>query len=191
MFLLGGGARAESERNKIERGPLRISADETVSLERGKIIEAKGNVLVHYDMDSGDLISSESDFARYTEKGYEGEIWGHPRAWWFRKDPNNPKTTLTAERVHLDIKQSQLRATGHVRVEQGSSTLKAQEVVYDNEKKIITATGKRPVFEIEQKDQNTLISAEKIIALVNDKQIRFTDRVKGRVLMSPENLEKN
>ena len=56
------------EKNVISRGPLKISADETVSREKGKIIEASGNVVAKYNVESGDTIESHSQFAKYNEK---------------------------------------------------------------------------------------------------------------------------
>lgn len=180
FFCCRNGAGGES-REGVLRGPLRISADETVSKERGKIIEASGKVSVHYLMESGDRIESSSRFARYDEEEKTGRIYGSPKAKWKRLDPNTPETLLIADEILLKIKEEGLIATGNVSVFQGSSTLKAQEIRFLNSEKRLIARGGRPEFDVKQDRHHTRISAEEIVALTENKQINFNRKVHGVV----------
>ena len=117
---------------KITRGPLKISADETTSTDKGKMIEAHGNVHIRYELESEDILVSNSNFARYNEQESLGELTGNPKATWFRKDPLQPSTFLTAETILLKIKDEGLIARGNVKVIQASSTLTAQEIIFSN-----------------------------------------------------------
>lgn len=182
LFLLSvGNLDALEKRKEILRGPLQISADETVSRERGKLIEATGNVFVRYEMESGDLLESFSRFARYNEKEYLGELWGNPKAIWEQKGAGQSRTTLTAEKITLKIKDSELIANGNVIVLQTSSTLKANEIRFFNSEKKLVAEGGRPIFSIQEPQQKTTISAEKIVGLTEKKQIQFNEKVQGVV----------
>ena len=168
---------------ELSKGPLKLSADETVSKEHGKIIEASGHVKVKYLMENGDTLESASQFARYDRADGLGEIWGQPDALWISNDPAQPATRLLAEKITIKPAESELEATGKVSVLQSSSTLTAERVTYSNEEKKMTAVGGRPEFFISQEDHDTRISSNKITAFIEKKEIHFTDQVKGTVLL--------
>lgn len=168
-------------RDAVLRGPLRISARETVSKERGKVIEASGDVFVKYDLESGDRIESTSQFARYDEKDMSGELTGDPKAVWKQRDPRQPSTTLTADKIFLKIKAEELRALGNVVVHQASSTLTAEEIAYSNQKKLMTAQGGTPEFDVRQPGHHTRIRADKVTARTERRQINFEGDVHGVV----------
>ena len=170
----------------ISKGPLKLSADETVSRERGKIIEASGHVRVKYLMDNGDTLESVSQYAKYDRPLGLGEVWGNPDALWIRKDPSEPATRLLAQKIILKVKDSELFASGSVSVIQTSSTLTAEKVSYSNSEKRMTAVGGRPEFSILETNHKTRISAQKIVALIEKKEIHFSEKVKGTVLLREE-----
>ena len=174
------------EREGIFRGPLKMSADETVSKEKGGIIEAMGNVQVKYEMESGDVLESHSGFARYNEKEGTGEVWGQPKAYWRRSDPSDPETRLIADKILIKIKDSELHAAGNVLVIQSSSTLAAENIAFYNRQKRMTADGGRPEFKIRQARHNTRISAKRITAWTEKKEIQFSEKVRGEVVLRPE-----
>ena len=132
-------------------------------------------------MESGDLFESFSQFVRYNEKENYGEVWGKPKAVWKRKDSGQPQTMLEAEKIALKIKNSELFASGNVSVVQASSTLKAEEIVFFNQEKWIQAQGGSPQFKIQETQHHTEISATKIIAWTEKKQIEFKEKVRGKV----------
>jgi lipopolysaccharide assembly outer membrane protein LptD (OstA) len=169
------------EQKQLSRGPLRISADVTESSKGGQLIEAQGHVRVLYDLESGDRLNSISDYARYNQPEGLGEIWGRTEAVWKQKDPAQPETRLAADNVTIHIKDSELVATGSVRVDQTSSTLTAEQIIFYNVEKKMTAEGRRPTFSFRQPKQNIRISAERIVALTDRRQIQFTEKVKGVV----------
>lgn len=171
----------------VMKGPLKISADETVSKEHGRIIEASGKVRVNYEMDSGDTLESFSKFARYDEKAGTGELSGNPKALWKSSDPNRSETTLIADKIFLKIKDSELNAKGNVTVIQAGNTLKADEIAYVNAEKKMTAKGQRPEFDIRDTQHHTKISADEIIAWTDKKQIHFNRKVQGIIELTPEN----
>ena len=177
----GDNIKDANERDRILKGPLKISAGETLSKNKGKVIEATGKVLVNYDLENGDTIESVSHFARYDEKTLTGELTGNPKAVWRRKDPTFPQTTLIADKIILKVKEEELYASGNVHVLQTSSTLKAEEVLYSNREKKMAAMGGRPEFDVQGEAHHTKIQAEKIDALTERKQINFNGNVKGVV----------
>lgn len=168
---------------ELSKGPLKLSADETVSMEHGKIIEASGHVKVKYLMENGDTLESASKFARYDREEGLGEIWGEPDALWVSKDPDQPATRLLARKITVKPAESEILAAGEVSVIQSSSTLTAETVIYSNEEKKITAVGGRPEFSIRQDDHDTRISSLKITAFTEKREIQFTDQVKGTVTL--------
>lgn len=168
---------------ELSKGPLKLSADETVSLDHGKIIEASGHVKVKYLMENGDTLESASRFARYHRGEGVGEIWGEPDALWISKDATQPATRLLAQKIVLKPQESEIHATGKVSVIQSSSTLTAETVSYSNEEKKITAVGGRPEFSIRQDDHDTRISSLKITAFTEKREIHFTGQVKGAVFL--------
>ncbi len=171
----------DAERERIRKGPLKIYADQTVSKEKGKTIEAQGHVVATYDLDNGDRIESRSDFARYDEKGLVGELTGKPSAVWKRKDPQFSQTTLKADKITIKVEKEELLAEGAVHVVQASSTLKAEEVLFSNLDKHLVAQGGTPEFDVRQDDQHTKIRAQKITALTDRRQINFNGKVNGVV----------
>lgn len=171
----------DEERERIRKGPLKIYADETVSRSRGSTIEASGHVVATYDMDNGDRIESFSDFARYDNKGLTGELTGNPRAVWNRKGDAAAQTNLKADKIVLRVEKEELYASGNVKVDQSSSSLTAQEVLYSNEKKQLIAQGGKPEFDVMQEDHHTVIRAERITALTERRQINFNGKVSGAV----------
>lgn len=186
-FLLPASSRASArQQDTIMKGPLQITADETVSKNHGKLVEARGKVYVRYQMESGDLIESFSQTARYDESAGTGELFGNPKAVWKQKDPQQPQATLTADKILLKIKDSELYASGNVVVVQSSYTLKAEDVAFLNQEKKITASGQRPEFVVNDLQQHTTISAEKILAWTEKKQINFSGKVKGVVVLKSD-----
>ncbi|OGR52755.1 MAG: hypothetical protein A3I11_04365 [Elusimicrobia bacterium RIFCSPLOWO2_02_FULL_39_32] len=169
---------------KITRGPLKISADETTSTDKGKMIEAHGNVHIRYELESEDILVSNSNFARYNEQESLGELTGNPKATWFRKDPLQPSTFLTAETILLKIKDEGLIARGNVKVIQASSTLTAQEIIFSNPDKKLIAQGEKPKFNVLEKDHHTLIEADKITAWTEKREIEFNGKVEGTVFLN-------
>src|SRR5581483_10459525 len=157
----------------IRRGPLQISAEETTSHDRAKIIDAKGHVKMHYDMESGDVLESYSKYAHYDGVKKTGEIYGHPRAIWKSVDPKQPETLLTADKIFMQTEEESLSAYGNVVVTRSSSTLHAQEMHYLNSQKKLTAFGGRPVFEIWQPQHHTRIVSDQVIAWTDRKEIHF------------------
>ena len=184
LFSQAGLNLKREEKEEISQGPLKISAQETLSRDRGKWIEAKGDVRVNYDMELGDRLESFSQFASYNEKDGRGEIWGNPKAIWKRKNPSEPETELEAEKIILKIKESELYASGRVWVAQTSSTLCADEIAFANREKKMTAKGGRPEFTIRQTDHFTKISSDEIVAWTEKRQIQFSNRVQGKVLLN-------
>lgn len=176
----------EDQRERLSRGPLRISADESVSKEKGKIVEARGNVFVRYEMDSGDVLESFSQYARYDEKNDLGELWGEPKAFWKRARPEQAQTELTADKIILLMRNSEMVATGNVLVVQASSTLKANEIRFFNLEKKITSSKGRPLFMTQGNQQQIKISAENIVTWTEKKIIRFDREVRGVVEFSPQ-----
>ena len=188
-FLQTAGEASSAKKIRaadVSKGPLKLSADETVSKDRGKLIEASGHVKVNYLMENEDTLESVSQFARYDHAQGVGEVWGSPDAIWRRKDPLEPTTRLLAKKIVLKLKNSELLATGNVSVIQTSSTLKAEQVSYSNSEKQLTALGGQPEFTILQANHHTRIRAQKIVAWTETKEIHFTDRVKGVVLLKEE-----
>lgn len=164
---------------ETSRGPLKISADETISRDKGKWIEAKGNVWIFYTLESEDVLESYSNFARFDDSNKSGELLGSPKAIWKRKDPNQPSITLTAERILLEIEKERLIAYGNVFVYQAGSTLSAEEVNFSNPEKKLFATGSRPEFNVIAPEHKTKISAEQITAWTDKKTIYFNGKVHG------------
>jgi len=183
MVYSGEPAAKKISAERLSQGPLKISADETVSREHGKIIEASGHVQVNYLMENGDTLQSSSQFARYDRGEGLGEIWGDPDALWISKDGSQPPTRLLAHKIAVKPAESELKATGKVSVLQSSSTLSAETVSYSNEEKKITAMGERPEFSIRQDDHETRISSQKIIAFMDKKEIHFMGQVQGTVIL--------
>lgn len=175
-----------AEEQGLVRGPLRISADETTSREKGALVEASGNVRARYDMESGDVIETRSRFARYDRKANVGQLYGDPRAVWKRKEPGQPQTDLSAEKIILNVNEEGLTALGSVSVVQASSTLTAGEVRYLNADRKLVATGDRPTFDVVDPRHHTRISAEEIVALTDRRQINFNRKVSGTVLLSSD-----
>lgn len=175
----------------IRRGPLQLSADETVSRDHAKLIDAKGHVKMRYEMESGDVLRSFSEFAHYDDRKKTGEVYGNPRAIWNSIDPKEPETDLTAEKILVDIQQESLSAYGHVVVTRASSTLTAEEMHFSNPQKKLTALGGRPVFEVRQPDQHTRITSEEVVAWTDRRQIHFDREVRGTVdlLEAPKGLK--
>ena len=176
----------QNQEEAIMKGPLKISADETISKEHGQIIEASGKVHVNYLMDSGDTLESFSKFARYDEKAGIGELFGNPKAIWKSKDSRYTQTTLTADNIRLKLKGSELFAKGNVIVVQSSNTLTADEIEYSNSEKKMTASGGRPEFDIIEPKQHTKISADEIVAWTEKKQIHFNRKVQGIIILTSE-----
>ncbi len=171
----------DSERERIRKGPLKIFADQTVSRDKGKMIEASGDVKATYDLENGDRIESRSEFARYDQKGLTGELTGSPRAVWKRKDPQFSQTHLTADKIVIKVEDEELLAEGRVFVSQASSTLKAESVTFSNVNKQLLAEGGTPEFDVVQDDQHTKIRAQKITAFTDTRQINFSGKVSGVV----------
>ena len=170
----------------VSQGPLKLSADETISRDRGRIIDASGHVKVNYDMENGDTLESVSQFAKYDHGEGLGEVWGNPDALWKRKDPKEPATRLLAQKIILKIKDSELLATGNVSVIRSSSTLRAEKISYSNGEQKMTALGGQPEFTIRETNHHTRIRAQKIVAWTEKKEIHFSDHVKGVVLLKEE-----
>lgn len=175
------------ERNKREflTGPLKISADQTISREKGKWIEAEGNVSVQYEMESGDILESFSQYARYDEKKGLGELWGKPNAVWKPRSQGQPPTRIVADKMILRIQESELFAGGNVTVTQASNTLKANEIRFFNAEKKMTASGGRPLFTTYQAQEHIRIHAEKIVTWTEKKKIQFNEQVRGVVEFLP------
>ncbi|OGR97268.1 MAG: hypothetical protein A2902_03010 [Elusimicrobia bacterium RIFCSPLOWO2_01_FULL_64_13] len=185
-LVLASAVRAgpmEPAGRDVRRGPVHISAEETVSTDRGGKVEARGDVSVGYDMENGDRLETFSQRARYDEKAGIGVIWDRPKAVWTRKDPAQPETDLTADRITLLIKKSELLAEGHVEVAQTSSTLRAERVHFFNSEKRLTADGGRPEFAIRQEGHRTRISSRDIVAWTDKRRIQFSHQVQGVVLL--------
>ncbi len=177
-------APASAERKAMEQGPIRITAEETESKETGRYVEARGNVHVDYELDTGDTIHSISKFARYDQKEEFGELWGNPKAVWKRKDATQPDTALSAEKISLRVKGSELFASGNVEAVQSGRTLKAQEIrYYGVERKMVAETG-RPAFFVQEPEHRVQISAENIVGWMDKREIQFSRKVKGRVEFS-------
>lgn len=174
----------KENKQKILRGPLKISADETTSTDKGKMIEARGNVNIRYELESEDILISNSNFARYNEQESLGELTGNPKATWFRHNPNEPTTFLTAEQIILKIKDEGLLARGNVVVIQASSTLRAEEIQFSNPDKKLTAQGAKPKFDVLEKDHHTLIEADQITAWTLKREIQFNGKVEGTVFLN-------
>ncbi len=165
-------------------GPLRISADETISKNSGREFEAKGNVWIAYELESKDVLESYSDFARFNETTKCGELLGDPRAVWKRNNPPQPSITLKADRILFEIPNEELSAYGNVFVYQANSTLNANEVHFSNLEKKLSASGGRPEFHITAPEHKTEISANEIQAWTDKKTIHFTGKVSGVVLLT-------
>jgi len=168
---------------ELSKGPLKLSADETISKDHGRVIEAAGHVKVKYLMDNGDTLESVSQFARYDRGQGLGEVWGGPDALWVSADPTQPATRLLAQKIIINPMNSELHASGKVSVIQTSSTLTAENVSYSNEEKKITAVGGRPEFTIIQDEHHTRISAQIITAFTDTREIHFSEKVRGVVLL--------
>lgn len=179
--MLAAQETTTAEKKQIMRGPLRISALQTVSTNHGKIVDGEGDVAVKYEAETKDTFESFSQYAHYDEEKGIGEIWGSPRAVWKRADPAQPQIHLIADKITLALDRLELTATGNVTVTQASSTLKAQQVKFFNAEKKITAEGNRPFFTLLQPQQRIKISSEKIFALTEKKQIQFDEKVSGVV----------
>lgn len=175
-----------SAAEETSRGPLKISADETISRDKGKWIEAKGNVWIFYELESQDILESYSNFARFDDIHKSGELLGSPKAIWKRKDPNQPSITLTADRILLEIEKERLLAKGNVFVYQAGSTLSAQEVDFSNPEKKLFATGSRPEFNVIAPEHKTKISADQITAWTDKKMIHFDGKVHGIIHLVQE-----
>ncbi|MBI3013425.1 MAG: hypothetical protein HYY63_07360 [Elusimicrobia bacterium] len=187
-----GSAHSETPSNSVDtettlRGPLKIKADETISTEKGEIIEARGNVFISYEMESKDEVESFSQFAKYYEKEKRGELAGDPKAIWKRKFPEPSVITLTAEKIKFNIQDEELAAQGNVLVHQTSSTLKADEILYSNRERKLEAKGKRPEFNVQESEHQTQISANNIEAWTEKKEIRFDGDVQGLIYLKPHN----
>ncbi len=167
----------------LSKGPLKLSADETVSRDHGRIIEASGHVKVNYLLENEDTLECVSEFAKYNHTEGVGEVWGHPDALWRRKDPMEPATRLLAKKITIKTRDSELNAVGNVFVLQSSSTLVAEQVSYSNKDKQMTALGGEPEVTIKQATHDTKIKARKIVAWTEKKEIHFSDRVHGVVLL--------
>jgi len=172
---------AKNRSKDLSKRPLQISADETISRNRGKNIVASGNVSVKYLLENGDRLESVSDFAKYNHTTSVGEVWGNPDALWLRNDPQEPRTRLRADKIIIRVNEYELDALGHAQVLQSSSTLTAEKISYSNKEKKMTALGERPEFTIQQTEHFTKISAKKIVALTEDKEIHFSENVRGIV----------
>ncbi len=176
--------------SELSRGPLKLSADETVSRNHGRLIEASGHVKVKYFMENGDTLESTSQFAKYDHDLSLGEVWGNPDSLWIRRDSSAPATRLLAQKIILKVKDSELFASGKVSVIQTSSTLTAEKVSYSNIEKKLTAMEGRPEFNITQPTHKTRISAQTITAFSEKKEIHFSQSVKGMVLLKEEGKAK-
>lgn len=169
------------------RGPLKISADSTISKEKGKEILAQGNVFLKYEIETGETLQASAQFLKYEDGKARGELWGSPSAIWTRKfvspgtSEHSQQTILNAEKIIFRLKESELTALGSVRIFQGSSTLTAGEAhFFDSEKKLV-ARGGRPTFTNRQAKQVIYISAEEILSFVKQKRVQFQNQVQGKI----------
>jgi lipopolysaccharide export system protein LptA len=137
-------------------------------------------------METGDVIESFSQQARYDQQAGTGELFGSPKAVWKQPDSSQLPATLTADKIFLNIKDSELSAYGHVVVVQSSYTLKAEQIAFLNQQKKVEAAGQRPEFTVNDQQQNTVISAEKIYAWTEKKQINFIGKVRGVVMLKSD-----
>ncbi len=186
QILCASPSTKKIDAKELSRGPLNLSADETISKDHGRIIESAGHVKVKYLMENGDTLESSSGFAKYDHELSLGEVWGNPDAYWFRSKSSEPATRLLAQKITLKIKDSELFATGNVSVIQASSTLTAEKISYSNLEKKLTAIEGNPEFNIAQANHKTRISAQTIEAFTEKKEIHFAGKVHGRVLLKDE-----
>ena len=91
-----------------------------------------------------------------------------------------------AQKIVINLKDSELLATGDVSILQSSSTLSAEIVSYSYSDRKITAHGGKPKFAIRQTEHHTVISADKITAFTEKQDIHFTDNVQGVVYLKEE-----
>ena len=183
-FLLSFSGLALAKPNaqdNIKKGPLHLSADETIAREQGRYIEAYGNVRASYDLENGDKIESFSQRANYYEKEELGDLTGNPKAIWKRK--NESDVELKADKIILKVKQSELEAYGNVLLVQSSNALTSQQIIFLHTQKKMVATGGRPEFSVVDATNKTKISADQIEAWTEKKQIHFKGNVRGTVLL--------
>jgi hypothetical protein len=98
---------------------------------------------------------------------------------------------LVAKKIVVTLEDESLSAYDDVLVTRSSSTLSAQEMHYSNPKKMMTATGGRPVFEVYQPQHHTRITSEEVVAWTDRRQVDFNHSVRGVVdlLEDPKGLK--
>lgn len=179
-------AQKKSDQTSVFRGPLKILADQTQVLEHGKKVYASGNVKANYEMENKDVVETYSDQAIYLEETQTGTLKGHPRAFW-KQGIGRYSTRLKADIIELRMKNMELWASGHVRIDQSSNTMLAGQIIFSHpQKKFYTLGPERVRFDVQEKEYRTTIFSDKVVAWTDQQQIYFLGRVQGKIYLKQE-----